>query len=305
MPRTDQGPNLNPVAAVLDNLRKAPRRVRRQSRDAINAAVRQLVDAAMQQPPNHGGRAEYRIDEVARRAGTTTRNVRAYRERGLLPPPRRVGRLALFDDSHVSRLTLIASMLERGYTISHVREMLTAWEEGKELADVIGVEKALIGTWSDDRRETVALEEVLQAVGDQHALDRLVTLGLIRVEGSRATVERPKLVKAFRKMRDYGMSMDTIIGVHEEVAPLIDQISRTLVNAGAQHVSAQLDSTGGKPNNSDINELVTMLVQFREVSVAAVTASLAASIETTIESVVGNHLTNFLHKASGQAAVTR
>ncbi len=303
MPRTVQGPNLNPVAAVLDNLRRAPRRVRRQSREAINAAVRQLVDAAMQQPTNHG-RAEYRIDEVARRAGTTTRNVRAYRERGLLPPPRRVGRLALFDDNHVSRLTLIASMLERGYTISHVREMLTAWEDGKELADVIGVEKALIGPWSDDRPETVALEDVLQAVGDHDAVDRLVALGLIRAEGSEATVERPKLVNAFRKMRDYGMSMDKIIDVHEEVTPWIDQISRTLVDAGAQHIVSQLDPNGGLPGNTDIAELVTMLVQFREIAVSSVTASLAASIESTIESVVGSHLTDFLHKPSDQASVT-
>lgn len=304
MPRNDQGPNLNPVATVLDNLRKAPGRVRRQSRDAVNAAVRQLVDAAMQQPSNHSGRAEYRIDEVARRAGTTTRNVRAYRERGLLPPPRRVGRLALFDDSHVSRLTLVASMLDRGYTISHVREMLTAWEDGKELADVIGVEKALISTWSDDRPETVAREDVLKAAGDQQAFDRLVALGLVRVEGSEATVERPKLVNAFRKMRDYGMSMDKVIDVHEEVAPWIDQISRTLVDAGAQHIAGQLDPNGGLPDNTDIAELVTMLVQFREIAVSSVTASLAASIESTIESVVGNHLTDFLRKPSDQAAVT-
>jgi DNA-binding transcriptional MerR regulator len=30
---------------------------------------------------------EYRIDELAREAGTTVRNVRAYQERGLLAPP--------------------------------------------------------------------------------------------------------------------------------------------------------------------------------------------------------------------------
>ena len=31
---------------------------------------------------------DYRIDELAREAGTTVRNVRAYQDRGLLPPPR-------------------------------------------------------------------------------------------------------------------------------------------------------------------------------------------------------------------------
>ncbi|MFB9386717.1 MerR family transcriptional regulator [Pseudonocardia petroleophila] len=36
---------------------------------------------------------EYRIDELAHTAGTTVRNIRAYQDRGLLPPPRRVGRV--------------------------------------------------------------------------------------------------------------------------------------------------------------------------------------------------------------------
>src|SRR5690349_10951820 len=36
--------------------------------------------------------AEYRLDDLARISGVTARNIRAYRERGLLDPPRRVGR---------------------------------------------------------------------------------------------------------------------------------------------------------------------------------------------------------------------
>jgi DNA-binding transcriptional MerR regulator len=294
--------DLNPVAAVLDNLRKAPRRVRRQSRDAVIAGVRQLMDAAAQYSPALNDGAEYRIDDLARRAGTTTRNVRAYRERGLLPPPRRVGRLALYDDTHLSRLTLIASMLDRGYSISHVKEMLTAWEEGKELGDVLGLEKALAGKWSEDRPATLPLDEVLQIAGDQHALDRLVALGLVRIDGASATVARPKLLSAFRELRQYGMSIDRVIDVHEKVTPKIEEISRILVEAGAQHVAGQFDPTGGLPDNTDLAELVTMLVQFRSLAVSSVTASLAASIETTVESVVGDYLAKFLNKTTDQEA---
>ena len=47
--------------------------------------------------------ADYRIDDLARAAGTTVRNVRAYQERGLLPPPRREGRVALYGDAHLAR----------------------------------------------------------------------------------------------------------------------------------------------------------------------------------------------------------
>ncbi|MDT7598572.1 MAG: hypothetical protein QOK26_649, partial [Pseudonocardiales bacterium] len=43
--------------------------------------------------------AEYRIDELARFAGTTSRNVRAYQERGLLPPPRKEGRVGIYTET--------------------------------------------------------------------------------------------------------------------------------------------------------------------------------------------------------------
>ena len=50
--------------------------------------------------------AEYRIDDLAREAGTTVRNVRVYQDRGLLPPPRREGRAGIYTDVHLGRLRL-------------------------------------------------------------------------------------------------------------------------------------------------------------------------------------------------------
>ncbi len=43
--------------------------------------------------------AEYRVDDLAQAAGMTVRNVRAYQERGLLPPPLRRGRTSWYDDA--------------------------------------------------------------------------------------------------------------------------------------------------------------------------------------------------------------
>src|ERR1700753_1342161 len=85
------------IAGVLANLRRVPKRVRRQSREVIENAVSQLFDAAARHPQDAPGFGEYRIDDLARLAGTTTRNIRVYRDRGLLPPPLRVGRIALFN----------------------------------------------------------------------------------------------------------------------------------------------------------------------------------------------------------------
>ena len=291
-PRAETGT----IAGVLANLRRAPKRVRRQSREVIENAVSQLFDAAVRHPPGALGFGEYRIDDLARLAGTTTRNIRVYRDRGLLPPPLRVGRIALFNDTHLTRLRLITSMLDRGYNIAHVREMLSAWEEGKDLGDVLGLETAIVGTWTTEKSKTMPLAEAQRLINDTKAFDRLVQLQVIHLDDGQATITRPKLVEAFNEIRGYGMEMDKLIDLHEHIVPLIDQISEMLVRAGAEHVADRIKPREALPADTEIAALITMLVRFRTQAVASVTATLASSIESTIESLVSQILAEYLER---------
>jgi DNA-binding transcriptional MerR regulator len=289
-------PPVGPIASVLANLRRAPHRVRRQGRDVLESAVAQLFDAAVRHPPGAEVSGEYRIDDLARIAGTTTRNIRVYRDRGLLPPPVRIGRIAVFNDTHLTRLRLITSMLDRGYNIAHVHEMLSAWEEGKNLGDVLGLETALIGTWAAEKPAAMTRADAERLVDDPKAFDRLVERQLLRVENDTVTVMRPKLIEAFNEIRTYGIGYDTLIDLHEQVVPHIDEISRLLVQAGAEHVGAYIKPGEGLPADTEVAELITMLVRFRTQAVASVTATLAASIESTIESLVSRILADFIEK---------
>src|SRR4029078_11310935 len=91
------------ISTILGGLRRAPRQIRRSSRDVIETAASQMFDAAVQ-APGIAASGEYRIEELARLAGTTTRNIRVYRDRGLLHPPLRVGRIRPFTDNDLNRL---------------------------------------------------------------------------------------------------------------------------------------------------------------------------------------------------------
>ena len=294
-------PDPGTIASVLHNVRRAPKRVRRQSREyrqLIEGAVSQLFDAAARHPHGTANSGEYRIDDLARLAGTTTRNIRVYRDRGLLPPPLRVGRIALFNDTHLTRLRLITSMLDRGYNIAHVREMLSAWEEGKNLGDVLGLETAIVGTWTTEKPETMTLADAQRLVDDADAFDRLVGLQVIRIDGNQATVTRPKLIEAFNEIRGYGVKFDKLIDLHEQIVPEIDKISDMLVRAGAEHVLDRIKPGEPLPADAEIAELITMLVRFRTQAVATVTATLASSIESSIESLVGRILADYLESSS-------
>jgi DNA-binding transcriptional MerR regulator len=291
-------PEAGTIASVLYNVRRAPKRVRRQSRDFIETAVSQLFDAAARHPHGDGASGEYRIDDLARLAGTTTRNIRVYRDRGLLPPPLRVGRIALFNDTHLTRLRLITSMLDRGYNIAHVREMLSAWEQGKNLGDVLGLETAIVGTWTTEKAETMPLVDAQLLVDDPAAFERLVALQVIRVDDDRATVTRPKLIEAFNEVRGYGVKLEKLVDLHEQIVPEIDKISDLLVRAGAEHVIDKIKPGQALPADAEIAELITMLVRFRSQAVATVTATLASSIESNIESLVSRILADYLEQSS-------
>ncbi len=291
------------ITAVLANLRRAPGRVRRQSRDLVETAVAQLFDAATREPYGSSMSGEYRIEELARIAGTTTRNIRVYRDRGLVPPPMRVGRIALYNDTHLTRLRLITSMLDRGYTLAHVHEMLSAWEEGKDLGDVLGLETALVGTWAAEKPETRRLADVQRLIDDDAAFTRLVDLHLIKVEGDSATVLRPKLIDAFNEIRGYGIDLDKLIDLHELISPLVDEIGGILVQAGAEHVAEVIKPGEALPQDTEVAELITMLVRFRTQAVASVAGTLASSIESRIEILAAQLLEDYIQKNVGRQAI--
>ncbi|MFE9445930.1 MerR family transcriptional regulator [Streptomyces sp. NPDC006602] len=80
------------------------------------------------------------MEELARQAGITVRTLRFYRERKLIHPPRRQGRIAWYDDSHLARLRTISALLERGHTLSGIAELAEALDHGRDVAELLGVD---------------------------------------------------------------------------------------------------------------------------------------------------------------------
>ncbi|MEU6575451.1 MerR family transcriptional regulator [Streptomyces sp. NPDC046805] len=80
------------------------------------------------------------MEELARLAGITVRTLRFYRERKLIPPPRREGRIAWYDEHHLARLRTITALLERGHTLNGIAELAEAFDHGRDVAELLGVD---------------------------------------------------------------------------------------------------------------------------------------------------------------------
>ncbi|CAM5726963.1 MerR family transcriptional regulator [Streptomyces hirsutus] len=79
------------------------------------------------------------MEELARLAGITVRTLRFYRERKLISPPRREGRIAWYDDHHLARLNTITALLERGHTLNGIAELAEAFDHGRDVGELLGV----------------------------------------------------------------------------------------------------------------------------------------------------------------------
>ncbi|WP_344050256.1 MerR family transcriptional regulator [Streptomyces thermoalcalitolerans] len=80
------------------------------------------------------------MEELARLAGITVRTLRFYRERKLIPPPRREGRIAWYNDHHLARLRTISALLARGHTLSGIAELAEAFDHGRNVGDLLGLD---------------------------------------------------------------------------------------------------------------------------------------------------------------------
>lgn len=93
-----------------------------------------------------------RIEDLAAESGVSVRNIRVYREKGLLPPPLRRGRSALYGPEHRRRLRLVLKLLDRGYTFATINELFVAERHGLSLSELLEGESAAIRRPATARR---------------------------------------------------------------------------------------------------------------------------------------------------------
>ncbi len=67
---------------------------------------------------------DLRVADLADAAGVGVDTVRFYQARGLIPPPLRRGRFAIYTGEHLERLRRIRALLEAGFSLAQIRRLL-------------------------------------------------------------------------------------------------------------------------------------------------------------------------------------
>ncbi|MGV9713993.1 MerR family transcriptional regulator [Gordonia sp. NPDC003424] len=186
---------------------------------------------------------EYRIDDLARAAGTTTRNVRGYQDRGLLPRPVRRGRIAIYTDAHLARLKVINDLLRRGFTIRHIGDFLSGVQRGDDLADVLGLRELVSEPWSKAKSTTMSADDLRELLnsGNPAHFERLIEFGLIAPKGSghpdRYTILDRDTVSAYGRLVKLGIPLSGILDVHGKLDDEMAAVAKTVISAGRRAIT--------------------------------------------------------------------
>ncbi|GAB37366.1 MerR family transcriptional regulator [Gordonia sputi] len=213
---------------------------------------------------------EYRIDDLARVAGTTTRNVRGYQDRGLLPRPLRRGRIAIYTDLHLDRLRVINDLLRRGFTIRHIGEFLTGIQRGDDLADVLGLREVVAAPWGNTTKTSVSADELRELLNNSNPayFTRLIDLGLIKPEGTADpptsfTVLDQDTIDAYARLVRRGLTLNSILSVHENLSTQMDSVAEALISAGRGTIAEEYKDGWIPQTPAEADWVRDLLVEFR------------------------------------------
>lgn len=239
--------------------------------------------------------AEYRIEDLAHASGATVRTIRAYQDRGLLPTPERRGRANVYRDTHLARLRQIADLLDRGYTLASIKELLDAWDTGRGLGGVLGLVAEVHGPWTDEQADRITREELnlkFDGTSDDKAVAEAVELGVLEPIPGRDgefLVPSPQELAVAVELHAAGVPLGAISGHLRELRGQVEQIASRFLEFTTEHVFARY--LGHRPpTDSDAAEAADMVRRLRPLAQQTVDAELARAMRTFATRHLHHHL---------------
>ncbi len=243
------------------------------------------ANATLREPE---GKPEWTIEELSLKTGITTRNIRAYQSRGLLPPPSMdgPGRVGLYGSDHLARLRLINRMQERGFSLAGIADLLAALEEGKTLEQVLGIESAVADDDGDDaihvsRDELLAM--IPKGLNFEDVEVALRNSGLLIREGNGYLLPFPSLVSLAAMAAPAGVPWTVLLEEFSTLQKEVSGMAQRFVNVYWHHVWKPY-AEAGMPREK-LTEVAATLRALRTGVVEVVPPLLRAAMKEEIDAV--------------------
>ncbi|MER5541509.1 MerR family transcriptional regulator [Streptomyces sp. NPDC002589] len=228
----------------------------------------------------------YRIEDLAHHTRTTVRTIRAYQDRGLLPRPERQGRANLYAETHVTRLHQIAHLLDRGYTLASIKELLDAWDTGLGLGGILGLVTEVDGPWTDERPDRITRTELDARFGgtpDDDAVSEAVELGVLeRIDDDPDTflVPSPQELSVAVELHAAGVPLSAISGHLRELRGQVEHIAARFLEFTTEYVFARYLDDPERRTDAHAAEAASLVRRLRPLARQTMDAELARAMRS-------------------------
>jgi len=186
---------------------------------------------------------DYRVEEIAARAGLRVDTIRFYQFRGLLPRPRREGRIAFYDDAHMERLRRIRELVDQGFTLAQIKRLLEreSLDEDRPLLEALVDEH--VGERTFSRAELAAEAGIPEELIGAAEASGLVQPLQIEGEERFSAADRDMARSALRIL-DAGFPLNELLALAVQHARSVQEVAERAIDLFDDHVRKAADELG-------------------------------------------------------------
>ena len=220
------------------------------------------------------------MDQLAAAADVSVDTVRFYQSKGLLPPPRREGRVAWYADEHLERLDRIRRLQARGLTLATIRRLLSG--------ELDAADEALVTALAEPAGadETLTLEELAERSGIPLPLLQAVEReGLLVPRREGYTSEDVAVAQSGLRLLEHGLPLPELLALARRHHAAMREVAEEAVGLFDTHVRHPLRDAG-LPED----EAAARLVAAFEELLPATTSLVAHHFTRTLLAVAQEHI---------------
>jgi DNA-binding transcriptional MerR regulator len=238
-----------------------------------------------------GDERRFTIDELARRAGMTVRNVRAHQSRGLLPAPDLRGRTGYYSSDHVARLELVKDLQADGFTLDSIKRILERAPDGA-VGEVLDFTRAAAAAFSDEQPIVVNGRAMAERWGEQltpELVTRIERLGFARPLGDgHYEMVSPSLERASKELAELGVPLETAVEIIATLRKHSEAVAKAYVKLFLEHILRPLEEGGVA--QEQWSELSAALERLRPLATKSLVAAFQVVMTEQVERALEREL---------------
>ncbi len=178
------------------------------------------------------------IDELAAAVGMTVRTTRYYATLGLLPPPIRQGRMAYYDEAHLSRLQMVRALQDHGFTLQAIEGYMRSLPADATVEELV-LRRSMLIPWDAQALQVLTRAELEEVAGRKLSaaqIDLLVALGGVVRVGRK--FETMPALRVSLQLIELDIPVDSMRAAGEAITRHMDALAEELTDIMRHQVVA-------------------------------------------------------------------